>query len=52
MFVACLVVECVVYFLVFQSSREGRESWLLYFVWLTVSCDFYCSVALSHSALS
>ena len=41
----CLVILYLVYNLAFQSSRWGRESWLLYFnslnpadFWLLVFC--------------
>ena len=51
-FVPCFVVHCYVSFLVLQSSWWGRESWLLYFVFL-VSCSsssrcrgLVCSVCL------
>ena len=47
-FVPNFVVHCFVSFLVLQSSRLGREGWLLYFVFL-VSCD--CYVALPCGAV-
>ena len=44
--VLCFVVHYFVSFLVLQSSRWGRESWLLCFL---VSRD--CCVALPHDAM-
>ena len=37
-------------FLVLQSSRWGRESWLLYFNCISMSCDC-CSVSLPRGAV-
>ena len=46
--VLCFVVCCFVYIPALQSSRGGRQSWLLCFVRLPgVSC---CCVALPHNA--
>ena len=49
-FVLCFVVHCLVSFLVLQSSGWGRESRLLYLVFL-VSCDCCCSVALPQGSV-
>ena len=46
--VLCFVVGYFVSILVLQSSRWGRESWLLCFVCLPGACG--CCVALPHNA--
>ena len=46
----CFVMHVFESFLVLQSSWQGRESWLLCFVFL-VSRDCLCSVSLPHSAV-
>ena len=47
--VLCFVLRYFVSILVLQSSRWGRESWLLCFVCLPGSRD--CCVALPHDAM-
>ena len=39
--VSMFVVHCFLSLIVLQSSLWGRESWLLDFVCLLVSCDYY-----------
>ena len=51
MFVPCFVVHCFVSFLVLHHlDGEERAGCFALFV-LLVSCDCYCSVALSHGTV-
>ena len=47
----CFVMQYFVFFLVMQSSRCGRESWLLYFYVLWMSCGCYRSLPLPYGAV-
>ena len=50
-FGSCFVVYYLVSFLDLQSFRWGRDSWLLYFNFLLMSFDGYCSVSLCHGTV-
>ena len=51
MFGLCFVMHYLVSYLVLQSSRWGREGWLLYFNCVLMSLDSWCSVSLPHDAV-
>ena len=51
MFGLCFVVYYLVSFLVLQSSRWGRESWLLYLNCLLMSFDYKSFVSLPRGTV-
>ena len=48
MFGPCFVVYYLVSFLVLQSSRWGKENWLLYFNCHLMSFDYKCLMSFDH----